>query len=557
MSTPSLPLSLSQEEYTLTRHDTMHMPWDEPLTMDLNETFVLPDVEMADDPREVIIIDDDGPVEVATRGTAMQLNGEAYQSRIFDQVKSEVEAKTSIWNTPVVRRADSGKKNAGKKTVLKKNEMIIDWTQFDTDSEDDLVIMERKLAKGNEAKKAIMKAKMAEAPKDEIEEEVNEIEQKGRGPLRMRWCFTWNNPDIDCHELATRLDKVANIKGYVMQMEAGNDGTRHIQGYVEFKKAVWTSGVKTAIGHTVHCTAAAGTKAQNIAYCTKIDSRVDDGYTGAAKGTCAGEDAKRAGQGRRTDIDRFAEEVLKTGGITVALIDESPGMCMKYMKQANTLAEYRKRVEAEEAELAMVRQRIADRRAGIKVDVLPRNLILLFGPSAVGKTTMAIDYSVEKYDQMPYKKQGDSIWWCSYEGQKAVLIDEWRRDFVKGQLQGFNDVTNRGPYRGEVKGGQTTVIAEEMIFTSNRHPADIYNTTWRDASYRAMARRFAQVCWWNDDKECTQLFNPGEKPETEDEEELEAWAEANTAWVRFWTWKTRSSEAGDTFDPNVDNYFTL
>lgn len=553
MSTPSLPLSLSQEEYTLTRHETMHMPWDEPSTMDLNETFILPDVEMADDPREVIIIDDDGPVEVATRGTAMQLNGEAYQSRIFDQVKSEVEAKNSIWNTPVVRRADSGKKNAGKKTVLKKNEMIIDWTQFDTDSEDDFVIMERKLAKGNEAKKAIMKAKVAEAPKQEVEAEV-----KGPGPKAMRWCFTWNNPDIDCNELAERLDALTYIKGYIMQMEKGDNGTQHIQGYMEANKPLYTTGVKKAIGNnTIHCEAAKGTKQQNIKYCTKIDSRIGSGYTAAAKGTCAGDEAKRAGQGRRTDIDRFAEEVLKTGGITVALIDESPGMCLKYMKQANMLAEYRKRVEAEEAELEMVLKRIADRRAGLKVDVLPRNLILLFGPSAVGKTTMAVDYSVEKYRKMPYKKQGDKEWWCSYEGQQVVLIDEWRKDFVKGQLQGFNDVSNRGPYRGEVKGGQTTIIAEEMIFTSNRHPADIYNTTWRDASYRAMARRFAQVCWWNDEKECTQLFNPGEKPETEDAEELEAWAESNDQWVRFWTWKTRSSEAGDTFDPNVDNYFTL
>ena len=343
-----------------------------------------------------------------------------------------------------------------------------------------------------------------------------------------------------------------------MQMEEGDNGTRHIQGYIEFEKAVYMTGVKAALDNkTIHCEPAAGSKAQNIKYCTKKESRVEDEFTNSAGGTCAGDEANRAGQGRRTDIDRFAEEVIKAGGITVALIDDSPGMCLKYMKQANQLAEYRKRVEAEDAELAMVLQRIADKKAGIKVDVLPRHLVLLFGPSAVGKTTMAIDYVAEKYGKMPYKKQGDKEWWCSYDGQDAVLIDEWRRDFVKGQLQGFNDVSNRGPYRGEVKGGQTTVIAKEMIFTSNRHPADIYNTTWRDASYRAMARRFAQVLWWDDDKECTQLFNPGEKPETEDEEELEAWAEANTAWVRFWTWKTRSSEAGDTFDPNVDNYFTL
>lgn len=301
---------------------------------------------------------------------------------------------------------------------------------------------------------------------------------------------------------------------------------------------------------------ARGSKQQNIAYCTKTKGRADD-YSSAMNGTCTGTEANRAGQGRRTDIDRFAEEVIKAGGITVALIDDSPGMCLKYMKQANALSEYRALVQAEEAELEVVRQRIADKKAGIKVDVLPRHLVLLFGPSAVGKTTMAVDYAVEKYNKMPYKKQGDKEWWCSYAGQQVILVDEWRRNFVKGQLQGFNDVSNRGPYRGEVKGGQTTVIAEEMIFTSNRHPADIYNTTWRDASYRAMARRFAQVLWWDDDKECTQLFNPGEKPETEDEEELEAWAEANTAWVRFWTWKTRSSEAGDTFDPNVDNYFTL
>ena len=51
------------------------------------------------------------------------------------------------------------------------------------------------------------------------------------------WCFTWNNYPEDW-EKQLRGSMVPHISKIVMQEETGENGTPHIQGYVEFKKKI-------------------------------------------------------------------------------------------------------------------------------------------------------------------------------------------------------------------------------------------------------------------------------------------------------------------------------
>ena len=73
------------------------------------------------------------------------------------------------------------------------------------------------------------------------------------------------------------------------------------------------------------------------------------------------------------------------------------------------------------------------------------------------------------------------------------------------------------------------LAAEDMYFTTNTHPTDWWGEGdrrigWDDARYRAVARRFAKVMWWNDAKELVVLKNPGEQRDTQE------WEDARVAW---------------------------
>jgi DNA polymerase III delta prime subunit len=195
-----------------------------------------------------------------------------------------------------------------------------------------------------------------------------------------------------------------------------------------------------------------------------------------------------------------------------------------------------------------IRERIEARSRGETVGKKPRNLILFFGPSAVGKTTLAEEYAVEKYDEVAFEKNGKEKWWDTYAGESVVLCDEWRKEMT-GDMPTFNNMTNAGPYSGEIKGGTVLVVAKEMLFTTNRHPMDIFGTKWSDPCYRAVARRFAEVRWWNDELTLTVLKNPGPPDDTVE------WSDANHEWKRFWEWKNETN-AGDAWS-GIEGYFTL
>lgn len=60
---------------------------------------------------------------------------------------------------------------------------------------------------------------------------------------------------------------------YVIGKEIGEEGTPHLQGYVEFKKQVYFSTLKK-INHRIHWEPAKGNRQQNITYCTKDNTYI-------------------------------------------------------------------------------------------------------------------------------------------------------------------------------------------------------------------------------------------------------------------------------------------
>ncbi len=83
------------------------------------------------------------------------------------------------------------------------------------------------------------------------------------------WCFTINNPDS--------MEKpmfLPTMKYLVFQLERGENGTIHYQGYVYFKSVRTMRAAKALISVRAHMEAANGSPASNKVYCTKPEGRM-------------------------------------------------------------------------------------------------------------------------------------------------------------------------------------------------------------------------------------------------------------------------------------------
>lgn len=133
--------------------------------------------------------------------------------------------------------------------------------------------------------------------------------------------FTWNNPDT------TELPELDAARYVVWQLERGESGTPHIQGYVEFTKPVKLGGMKKWLPKA-HFEERRGTREQARDYCMKEDTRVDGPWE---RGTFETQ------QGRRSDL-AAAVEAVKRGGIQAAIRD-TPEVYIKYARNLHMYAE--------------------------------------------------------------------------------------------------------------------------------------------------------------------------------------------------------------------------
>lgn len=89
------------------------------------------------------------------------------------------------------------------------------------------------------------------------------------------WCFTLNNYlEQDLHIL-TECFKNNDIK-YIIGEEVGQQGTPHLQGYIETKTKIRPSELK--LNKKIHWESRKGTEEQNIKYCSKDNKYVCNGF---------------------------------------------------------------------------------------------------------------------------------------------------------------------------------------------------------------------------------------------------------------------------------------
>jgi len=116
---------------------------------------------------------------------------------------------------------------------------------------------------------------------------------------------------------------------------------------------------------------------------------------------------------------------------------------------------------------------------------IEKSVYIYWGCTGTGKSRLAWEEAgLDAYPKDPRTK-----FWCGYQGQRSVVIDEFRGGVDIAHLLRWFD---RYPLRVEIKGASVAAKFERVYITSNLHPENWYPDV--DAETRgALMRRFTEV----------------------------------------------------------------
>lgn len=273
------------------------------------------------------------------------------------------------------------------------------------------------------------------------------------------WCFTWNDAD-DKLTYEDVIDKLAEHCDYlVFQQEVGEEGTKHYQGYAEFTKAKRLSAIqKLTTPHRPHWEKRKGTRDQARDYAMKKDTRVDGPWEAGQKPWSA----KSGKRGERTDLEAVAK-MVQDGATDEEIFNEHPAVTLKYLNNVQKVRFIFKPTRTNDLSVS-----------------------LLYGPPGTGKTRMF-------YDTFPTGwavPVGKDLWFTGYQGQRAVLIDDFAGNIGLTQLL---QILDRYPVQLPTKGAHVWWCPDNIVVTTNCHPCNWYEYKERQDSYAALERRFTEV----------------------------------------------------------------
>lgn len=293
----------------------------------------------------------------------------------------------------------------------------------------------------------------------------------GNTPMRNA-CFTINNPGLDDEVYLKKWSAIPNVKYLVFQRERGENGTIHLQGYIELSKTMRFNALKSALDPTAHLERRRGTPQEASDYCQKEETRIAGPYT-------FGDPFWRK-QGKRTDLQE-AVELLKSDGLK-AVREQYPATYVRYHRGLAALS-----------------------NATLVSRDTPPRVHLLYGPPGCGKTRFFYDTFDANNRVSIACSRGP--WFDGYDGEDAVLLDDFAGRMSKWPLVILLRVLDRYSIRVEIKGGFINWNPTDIVLTSNYHPKKWYDWDKHRPQWRALVRRFTRVTEFND--EGPMVIEPG------------------------------------------------
>lgn len=257
-------------------------------------------------------------------------------------------------------------------------------------------------------------------------------------------CFTINSPERTGGDF---IEWPETVRYAVWQLERGEDGTRHLQGYVEFSRPMSFAGIKRVLGGTAHVEARRGTRDQAREYCRKEATRVGGPWE---YGVWIG------GAGYRSDI-QIIIGALKEGKKEDEILEEFP---VEWARHYKIIERYR-----------MIKGSSRNFKTAFH---------LYLGDAGTGKTRMVNRLSPDGY----WKRPGS--WYDGYDGEKDLILDEIdKQEISLGELL---MITDRYPTRLPVKGGHIGCLPKAIYATSNI-PIEQWYSRMKPEELKALIRR--------------------------------------------------------------------
>jgi len=279
------------------------------------------------------------------------------------------------------------------------------------------------------------------------------------------WFFTENNPVGALDGLFESLRDNGTIEYCAWQLEIGEEGTEHYQGYVQFRKQTYFSTVAKILPRANWQLCIDPSAAR--AYCLKNDSRIEGPYelgTWVAPAT------------KMSVWKTIRDEIVENKRGDMWLLNNHPAQVFMYAKG-----------------IANVRNLVSVPRD------FKTHVILIVGKPGVGKSRVVFQTYPGAFWKAP-----DGIWFDGYRGEQVMVFDDFHGWLPHSSLLRLCD---RYPLLLQTKGAHANMEAKRLVLTSNYLPRAWYPNVYgkHPLSLQALNRRIDEliiarsedVCEWD------------------------------------------------------------